>query len=256
MGTVRTATTPRNTTRAEPPVRATSHRCVDDTTGSRRTPPGVTPRSNAGPICGPARTATSTSATTTAPSTSHTTAGHAPHPCTCPALRRTLATRPTDSCPAPHPASAGPQACPQPTERANPRSLRAHLRAVERRVRRSVDCRRPLLMFDRVTPAGVGVPAGLTPAPWRGHWSTAARRAPGPTPACPPPSGRAVSGHADRGGGGGADSEQHAPRGVRQEERKVQIAIRDTDEVGAATGRDQLAERERRPGPDGVVGAG
>ncbi len=65
-----TPTTPSRTAAADPPARATSRSCADDTTGSRPTATGPTPSSNPGCISGPRSTGTSTSATPTAPSTS------------------------------------------------------------------------------------------------------------------------------------------------------------------------------------------
>ena len=58
-----------------PPAPATPHPCAVATTGSRPTLRGPTPSSTPAPICGPARTATSSSATDTAPPTSRVT-GH------------------------------------------------------------------------------------------------------------------------------------------------------------------------------------
>ena len=54
----------------QPPARATSPRCADATIDSKPTPPGPTRSWNPGRSCGPAPTATSSSATTKAPSTS------------------------------------------------------------------------------------------------------------------------------------------------------------------------------------------
>ncbi len=69
-----TPTTPSPHAAADPPARATWPRCAGDTTGSRPTATGPTPPSNPGCISGPPNTATSTSATPTAPSTSPPTA--------------------------------------------------------------------------------------------------------------------------------------------------------------------------------------
>ncbi len=79
MNTAATATTSCPTAGQGRPARATSRPCAGDTTGSRPTAAGPTPSSNPAPTSGRPRTATSTSATTKAPSTSAVTDAH-PHP--------------------------------------------------------------------------------------------------------------------------------------------------------------------------------
>ncbi len=95
MTTAATATTPSpsaRTAESNRPAPASSHRCADDTTGSRPTAAGATRSSTPAPTSGPARTATSSSATTTAPSTSVPTVEPRTHP---------------EIDPAPHPADPG-----------------------------------------------------------------------------------------------------------------------------------------------------